>query len=99
MHHDDLNQVLTMAFPQGTALLKCENGMELLNHGTRSLISTPSLAYEVLGAKTTAALSRAVRSLGQRYLAIADRLDELVAGGPSTPPRACSGATAERETP
>lgn len=96
MHNDDLDAVLRRAFPQGTALLQCENGLELLHHGARALISTPSLAYEVLGAKTTAALSSAVRNLGQRYIAIADRLDELVAGGPSTPAKACSRYNTER---
>jgi hypothetical protein len=93
MHDHDLDTVLKLAFPQGTALLKCENGIELLNHGARSLLGSPSLAHEVLGAKTTAALSRAVRSLGERYIAIADRLDELVASATSAPDRACAGAS------
>jgi hypothetical protein len=91
MHDDDLDRILRLAFPQGTSMLRHENGIELLNHGARSLIGSPSLAYEMLGAKTTRVLSSAVRTLGERYTAIADRLDELVAADPSRPPRACSG--------
>jgi hypothetical protein len=97
MSDDDLHAILKRAFPQGTALLHHESGLELLHHGARTLIGTPCLAYEVLGAKTTAALSSAVRSLGERYIATAKELDALVAGDPSRPSRACSGASCSTE--
>jgi hypothetical protein len=43
----------------------------------------------VLGAKGAKAMASAVRAVSERYAAIADRLDELVADK-SSAPKACS---------
>jgi hypothetical protein len=93
MHHDVLDAVLQRAFPMGHAYLRSEGGLELMHHTARALISTPSIAREVLGAKGTKAMAGAVRTLSQRYAAIADRLDELAAGEPSGFDRASCGST------
>jgi hypothetical protein len=65
----DLDEVLRRAYPQGYALLRCENGITLLHHGARQLIGSPKLALEVLGSKATAKLGRAVVALGQQRVA------------------------------
>jgi hypothetical protein len=51
MHEDDLDAVLRRAFPNGHTYLRCEGGLELLNHGARQLLGTPSIARELLGAQ------------------------------------------------
>jgi hypothetical protein len=80
---DDLDEVLRRAYPQGYALLRLENGIELLNHGARGLIGSPHLALEVLGAKGVGKLGRALLELGQRHVAQAERLLELAGEGPA----------------
>ena len=80
---EDLNAILSRAFPQGFALLRHEDGTELMRHGARSLIGSPQLAYEVLGAKATKALGHALRALGERYVACADHLLKLAESAPS----------------
>jgi hypothetical protein len=90
----DLDEVLRIAYPQGHAVLRCENGVVLLNHGARQLIGSPHLALEVLGPQGAGKLGRALATLGQRYVAQAERLLELAeeSGGDqaSTPARVCS---------
>jgi hypothetical protein len=76
----DLDEVLRRAFPQGYALLRREHGAELLNHGARSLIGSPHLAREP---QAVGKLGRALLALGQRHVAQAERLIELV-GEPAT---------------
>jgi hypothetical protein len=88
MHDDDIDSILSRAFPQGYRLLQHENGTELLRHSARSLIGSPQLAYEILGAKTTKALGQALLALGERYVKCAERLLKLAAAEPSRPPGA-----------
>ena len=98
---DDLNSVLSRAFPQGYAMLQHENGTQLLRHSARSLIGSPQLAYEILGAKTTKALGRALLALGERYVKCAERLLKLAeekARAQRAPATACSD-TPYREEP
>jgi hypothetical protein len=96
MHDDDLDTILRQAFPQGHAILKLEDGTVLLNHGARTLIGTPSLALEVLGAKATTALGKGVLALGERYVLTGQALLALAAADPS---RAhCKTYNPERET-
>lgn len=90
IHDDDLDAILQRAFPQGHAMLRCEDGTELLRHGARTLIGTPSLALEVLGAKATKALGQAVLALGERYVQTGRALLALAAAEPSRPSKACS---------
>jgi hypothetical protein len=94
MHDDDLDQILRLAFPQAHAILRCEDGTELLRHGARSLMGTPSLALEVLGAKATSALGQAALTLGERYVQTGRAMLALAAAGPSRPAKAArSGAS------
>jgi hypothetical protein len=92
MHNDDLDTILQQAFPQGTTMLQHECGIELLNHGARALISTPYLAFEVLGAQASAAMGNAAVALGEQYVQIGRALLELAAKDPSMASKACSGA-------
>jgi hypothetical protein len=98
MHDADLDLILRRAFPQGTAMLSCESGIALLNHGARTLIGTPSLALDVLGAKTAKILGQAVLALGERYVQEGRALLELAAADPSAQPKACSGTHSTGES-
>jgi len=92
----DLDEILRAAYPQGHAVLRCENGVELLNHGARHLIGSPSLALEVLGPQGVGRLGRALLTLGQKHVAQAERLLELEkAGEQGEPPK--SRCTTHRE--
>lgn len=84
----DLDAILRELYPQGTALLKCENGIGLLHHAARNLLGTPTLAREVLGAKGTRKMADAVRARSERYAAIAERLYELAPPGADEPSKA-----------
>jgi hypothetical protein len=79
----DLDEVLRRAYPQGYALLRCEHGAELLNHGARQLIGSPHLALEVLGPQGVGKLGRALLALGQRHVAQAECLIELAGEAPA----------------
>ena len=85
---DDLNEVVRLAFPQGTALLRLENGIELLNHGVRQLVANPEIALQVLGPRGVGKLGRALLAVGQRHIAVAERTLELEqAGAESAQPK------------
>jgi hypothetical protein len=98
MHEDDLDAVLRAAFPKGHTYLRCEGGLALLNHSARTLIGTPSVAREVLGAKGTKAMASAVRAVSERYRLLADRLDQLAADKSSRPVTAKSGTCNTEES-
>jgi hypothetical protein len=79
----DLDEVLRTAYPQGYAVLRCENGGTLLHHGARQLIDSPRLALEVLGPQGVGKLGRALLTLGQKHVAQAERLLELAGEEPA----------------
>ena len=89
---DALNEVLRRMCPQGYALLALEHGTPILRLGARELISNPQLAYEALGPRGTKALAHALLAVGQRHVAVAERMLELAAGDENTPVMRHSGA-------
>jgi hypothetical protein len=81
----DLDEVLRLAYPQGVALLRLENGIELLNHGARQLVTNPRLAVVVLGPHAARKLAYALRAVGERHVAVAETMIEMAAGAESEP--------------
>jgi hypothetical protein len=85
MHrYDDINDVLSRAFPMGARLLRHESGGAILHLGARDLVENARLAVEVLGPRGAKALGRALLAVGQRHQAVGERMLELAeehAGG------------------
>lgn len=82
--YDDLNEVLARAFPQGTALLRFERGGAVLHLGARCLVNNAQLAVEVLGPEGARPFARALLAVGQRHVAVAERMLELAAEAEGT---------------
>jgi hypothetical protein len=74
---DTLAEVLRRMCPQGYALLDLEHGTPILRLGARELVSNPRLAYAALGPHGTKALGKALLAVGQRHVAVAERMLEL----------------------
>jgi hypothetical protein len=77
MHDDYLNAVLRRMCPQGFALLALEHGAPMLRLGARELVTNPRLAVEAIGPRGAKALGRALLAVGQRHVAVAERMLEL----------------------
>jgi hypothetical protein len=75
--YDDIAEALRLAFPQGTALLRLENGIEMLNHGARQFAANPRLAVEALGPRGATKFAKALLALGQQHVAVAERMLDL----------------------
>ena len=91
-NYDDIDEILSRAFPQGSRLIRIEGGGRLIYTAARDLIGNPDLAVEVLGPRGATALARAVIAIGQRHVKVAERMLELVA-------EAQSGAESAPEKP
>jgi hypothetical protein len=92
--YDDINEIVQRAFPQGAAIIRHEGGGGLMYRGARDLIHNAQLAVEILGPRGAKALANALLAVGQRHVAVAERMRELAAAGEaSTPATAHSGAS------
>jgi hypothetical protein len=97
----DLDTILRLIAPQATALAGHEHVTPILRHGARAMIESPSYALETLGPRDLAKLARALRALGEQYLANAERMLELAGesdgDGASANPKPHSGRSYNTE--
>ncbi|HWE20367.1 MAG TPA: hypothetical protein VG758_24850 [Hyphomicrobiaceae bacterium] len=75
--YQDLNAILQRWCPQTRGLVRFERCTPLLQRSAKELVSSPRLAVEELSPQGADAFERAVRALGEQYLAVADTIQEM----------------------